>query len=107
MRLFAEEARSGSLETLMTLPVSGLDVTVGKFLAAFISGASVLVPTLAYAVTAAFLGEPEWGPIVGGYLGALFLIASFTAIGLFCLLAHEESDRRLLRGPSRFRSSSR
>ncbi|HNY16666.1 MAG TPA: ABC transporter permease subunit [Treponemataceae bacterium] len=83
MRLFAEEARSGSLETLMTLPVSGLDVTVGKFLAAFISGASVLVPTLAYAVTAAFLGEPEWGPIAGGYLGALFLIASFTAIGLF------------------------
>lgn len=83
MRLFAEEARSGSLETLMTLPVSGLDVTIGKFFAAFISGASILVPTLAYAVTAAFLGEPEWGPIVGGYLGALFLIASFTAIGLF------------------------
>jgi ABC-2 type transport system permease protein len=83
MRLFAEEARSGSLETLMTLPVSGLDVTIGKFLAAFISGASILVPTLAYAVTAAALGEPEWGPIAGGYLGALFLIASFTAIGLF------------------------
>ena len=83
MRLFAEEARSGSLETLMTLPVSGLDVTIGKFFAAFISGASILVPTLAYAVTAAFLGEPEWGPIAGGYLGALFLIASFTAIGLF------------------------
>ncbi len=83
MRLFAEETRSGSIETLMTLPVSGFDVTMGKFLAAFISGASILLPTLAYVVTAAVMGSPEWGPIAGGYLGALFLIAAFTAIGLF------------------------
>jgi len=83
MRLFAEETRSGSAETLMTLPVSGFDVTAGKYLAGLVSSASILVPTLAYAVTAAILGDVEWGPIAGGYLGALFLAAAFTAIGLF------------------------
>jgi ABC-2 type transport system permease protein len=83
MRLFAEETRSGSIETLMTLPVSALDVTMGKFVAGVASGASILAPTLAYVATAAALGDLEWGPVVGGYLGAIFLVASFTAIGLF------------------------
>jgi ABC-2 type transport system permease protein len=83
MRLFSEESRSGSLETLMTLPVSGADAVAGKFLAAFIFSLVMLAPTLAYVVTAAALGVPEVGPIIGGYLGAAFLSASFTAIGLF------------------------
>ncbi len=83
MRLFAEESRSGSLETLMTLPVSGSDVVAGKFLASFVFSMVMLVPTLAYAVTAALLGKPELAPLVGGYLGAAFLAACFTAIGLF------------------------
>lgn len=83
MRLFSEETRSGSVETLMTMPVSGFDVTVGKYIAGLVSSASILVPTLAYAVTAALLGEIEWGPVAGGYLGAIFLAAAFTSIGLF------------------------
>lgn len=83
MRSFAEEKRSGSLETLMTLPVSEGDAVAGKFLAAWIFTASILLPTLAYAVTAIVLGAPDLGPLVGGYLGALFLAASFCAIGLF------------------------
>jgi ABC-2 type transport system permease protein len=83
MRLFSEEARSGSLETLMTLPVSGADAVAGKFLAAFIFAASMLVPTLAYAATVFVLGSPDVGPMIGGYLGALFLAACFTSIGLF------------------------
>lgn len=83
MRMLAEEKRSGSIETLLTLPVTAFDVTLGKFLAACISGATLLVPTLAYVVTCCIFGAPDAGPIIGGYFGALFLIAAFSAIGLF------------------------
>lgn len=83
MRMLAEEKRSGSYETLLTLPVTELQITAGKFLAAFVSGASLLVPTLFYAVTCMVFGKPDFGPLIGGYLGALFLTASFSAIGLF------------------------
>ncbi len=80
---FAEESRSGSLETLMTLPVSSAQAVAGKYLAAFISCAVMLLPTLSYAFTAGMFGSPDAGPIVGGYLGALFLAAAYSAIGLF------------------------
>ena len=83
MRLFAEEKRSGSIETLMTLPVTETEVVTGKFLAAFISSAAMLALTLFYAVTAAMFGSPEAGPMIGGYLGALFLCAAFSAVGIF------------------------
>lgn len=83
MRLFSEEKRSGSLETLMTLPVTDFDVVMGKFLAAFISSVAMLVPTLFYVLTAYLFGTPDVGPIVGGYLGAIFLCAAFSAIGVF------------------------
>ena len=83
MRMLAEEKKSGSIETLLTMPVTAFDVTLGKFLAAFISGSAMLVPTLSYVVTCYIFGSPDAGPIIGGYLGALFLIASFSAIGLF------------------------
>lgn len=83
MRLLAEEKRSGSYETLLTLPVTEVQITVGKFLAAFVCGAALLVPTLFYVITCYAFGKPDFGPIAGGYLGALFLIAAFCAIGLF------------------------
>ena len=69
MRMLAEEKRSGSIETLLTLPVTAFDVTLGKFLAACISGATLLVPTLAYVVTCCIFGAPDAGPIIGGYFG--------------------------------------
>lgn len=83
MRLLAEERRSGSIETLLTLPVSAFDVVMGKFLAVLLYVAVMLVPTLVYVVTVAALGSPDAGPIVGGYLGALFLASAFSSIGLF------------------------
>lgn len=83
MRLFAEERRSGSIETLMTLPVTEIDVVWGKFAAAFISTMAMIAPTLIYIVTVALFGSPDPGPIAGGYLGSLFLCAAFSAIGLF------------------------
>ena len=83
MRIFAEERRVGSIETLMTLPVTELDVVTGKYLASFISTLIMLAPTLFYILPTVIFGSPDFGPIVGGYLGAVFLCASFTAIGVF------------------------
>ncbi len=83
MRLFSEEKRVGSIETLMTLPVTEVDVVTGKYLASFIGTLVMLAPSLFYVVTAEIFGSPDYGPIIGGYLGAIFLCASYTAVGIF------------------------
>ena len=83
MRLFSEELNVGTYEILLTMPVSFREVVLGKFLAALAFVAAMLFPTLAYPVIVAFLGDLDWGPVVGGYLGALLLGASFAAVGLF------------------------
>lgn len=83
MRAFSEEKKSTSLETLLTLPVTVLDVVAGKFLAVFVSALALFVPSLFYVATCFIFGSPDAGPIFTGYLGALFLTAGFSAIGLF------------------------
>jgi len=83
MRLVAEELNVGTYELLLTMPVTFRDVLLGKFLAATAFVAAMLIPTLAYAVIVAFLGDLDWGPVIGGYLGAILLGASFSAVGLF------------------------
>jgi gliding motility-associated transport system permease protein len=83
MRLVSEELNVGTYEILLTMPVSFKEVVLGKFLAAVAFVAAMLMPTLAYPVIVAFLGDLDWGPVVGGYLGALLLGASFSAVGLF------------------------
>jgi len=83
MRLFSEELNTNSYELLLTLPVSIRDVVLGKFLSALAFVAIMLLPTLAYALSIAMHGELDWGPVAGGYLGALLLGAAFASIGLF------------------------
>ncbi len=83
MRLFSEELNVGSYETLLTLPVSYTEVILGKFSAAVAFIVAMLVPTFCYAITVAALGNLDWGPVVGGYMGAVLLGAAFAAIGLF------------------------
>ena len=83
MRLVAEELHIGSYEVLLTLPVTYTDVILGKFLASLGFVVAMLIPTLAYALTVAALGQMDWGPVAGGYIGALLLGAAFSAIGLF------------------------
>jgi ABC-2 type transport system permease protein len=83
MRLFSEELNVGSYEILLTMPVTFRDVVLGKFMASIAFIAAMLIPTLAYPVTVAFLGQLDWGPVAGGYIGAILLGASFSAIGLF------------------------
>jgi ABC-2 type transport system permease protein len=82
MRLFSEELYVGSYEILMTLPLTFTEVIVGKFLAAVAFVMIMLLPTLSYTVTIALLGKLDLGPIIGGYIGAIFLGALFSAIGL-------------------------
>lgn len=83
MRLFSEEMNVGSYELLLTLPVTFKDILLGKFLAGVLFVAAALVPTLAYPICIAFMGQLDWGPVAGGYLGALLLGAAFVAVGLF------------------------
>jgi ABC-2 type transport system permease protein len=83
MRLFSEEFNAGSYELLMTMPVSPMNIIIGKFLAATAFVSCMLLPTLFYSAFISLLGDLDWGPVIGGYLGAFFLGASFSAIGLF------------------------
>ena len=83
MRLWSEERRAGTLETLLTLPVSPLRLALGKFLAALTLVAVALVLTLPLPVTVSLLGPLDWGPVLGAYLATLLLAAAYIAIGLF------------------------
>lgn len=81
MRLFAEERRTGSLELLVTLPLSDLQVVMGKYLSALALLAVALLLTASYPVSMAILGDLDWGPVFGGYLGLLLLGAALCGIG--------------------------
>jgi len=81
MRLFAEEHRTGSIELLVTLPVSESAIVLGKFLAAFTLVSVAIVLTLTYPLTLAMLSNIDMGPVFGGYIGLFALGAAFTAIG--------------------------
>ncbi len=82
MRLFSEEINIGSYEILLTMPVTFRDIIVGKFLAAVGFIGVMLVPTLFYALSTTILGKLDWGPVIGGYLGAILLGATYCSIGL-------------------------
>ncbi len=83
MKLFSEEFNTGSYELLYTLPVSSMNIISGKFLAATAFASIMLVPTVLYALFISFLGDLDWGPVIGGYMGAVLMGAAFSAIGLF------------------------
>jgi ABC-2 type transport system permease protein len=82
MRLFSEEMNVGTYELLLTLPVTFRDVIMGKFLASVAFIGTMLAPTLFYAIFTSFLGTLDWGPVIGGYIGAMLLGAAFCAVGL-------------------------
>ncbi len=83
MRLFSEEINTGSYETLLTLPVTFRQIIMGKFFAGVVFVSAILLTTLSYPIWIALMGELDWGPVIGGYAGAIMLGAAFTAIGLF------------------------
>jgi ABC-2 type transport system permease protein len=83
MRQWSEEQRSGTLEVLLTLPVSHVQLVIGKFLAVVALVGVALALTLSLPITVAILGNLDWGPVVGGYVASILLAAAYAAIGLF------------------------
>lgn len=83
MRLWAEERKSGTIELLFTLPIRVQDVVLGKFLAAYAFLCVSLLLSLSVPISVAISGDPEWGPIVGGYIGAFLMGGAYLAIGMF------------------------
>jgi ABC-2 type transport system permease protein len=83
MRLWAEERKSGSIELLMTQPVTLWDAVLGKFLAAWIFTALALALTFPLWLTVNYLGHPDNGAILAAYLGSLLLAGGFLAVGSF------------------------
>jgi ABC-2 type transport system permease protein len=86
MRLWAEERKSGSIELLMTQPITLAQAVLGKFLAAWAFAAIALALTFPIWITVNWLGSPDNGAIVTGYLGSLLMAGGFLAIGS-CLSA--------------------
>ncbi|MAN25019.1 MAG: ABC transporter permease [Gemmatimonadetes bacterium] len=82
MRLFAEEKKSGTIELLMTSPVTSVQILLGKFFACLTLYAAIVSLTLVYFLILEAYGSPDWGPIFSGYLGYLFLGATFISVGI-------------------------
>ena len=87
MRSFSDEKKQGTLELLLTKPISHFKIVLGKYLGAFLLVVLALIPTLLYLYTVHQLGNPagnlDIAAVMGSYFGLLFLIAAYTAIGIF------------------------
>ena len=87
MRSFSDEKKQGTLELLLTRPVTRLQIVIGKYFGAFLLIILALLPTLLYIYAVNQLGNPpgnlDMGSTLGSYFGLLFLVAAYTAIGLF------------------------
>ena len=87
MRSFAEERKAGTIELLLTRPLTDLQIILGKYFACLLLVIFALLPTLIYYVSVYYLGEPEGNidsaGVAGSYIGLVFLAAVFTSIGIF------------------------
>ncbi len=91
MRLWSEERKTGTLELLMTLPVSRFDIVLGKFLAAWLFSGLALLLTFPVWITVNYLGDPDNGVILASYVGSWFMAGGFLAIGS-CMSALTKSQ---------------
>ncbi len=82
MRLFSEESKSGTIETLMTAPVTDFEVVLGKFLAAFGLYNVMIFSTLIYVLFLSWVGKPDYGSIITSYIGLVLMGSVFTSVGL-------------------------
>lgn len=83
MRTYSEEKRSGTIELLLTSPLTDLQIILGKFTGAMLLYAAMLSITLIHMGVLFIYGNPEWKPIATGYLGLLLMGGSFLSVGLF------------------------
>jgi ABC-2 type transport system permease protein len=82
MRTYSEEKRSGTIELLLTSPITDVQIIMGKFLGAMGLYLAMLAVTLLYIAIIFWFGNPDWRPIAAGYLGLLLMGGSFIALGL-------------------------
>ena len=82
MRLWAEERRAGTVELLLTMPITLTEAILGKFLAAWAFLALALVLTFPVLLTTLYLGEPDVGVALAGYLGSLLLAGAYLSVGV-------------------------
>ncbi len=83
MRIYAEEKRSGTIELLMTSPVTDWQIILGKFCGALGLYLAMMAITLPHMAVLFVYGNPEWKPLLTGYLGMVLMGGSFLALGLF------------------------
>lgn len=87
MRAFSDEKKTGTIELLFTKPISIKNIVLGKYFGAVVLIGLALLPTLLYVLTISQLGNPpgnwDFGSTLGSYLGLLFLVLAYTAIGIF------------------------
>ena len=81
MRLWAEERRLGTIELLLTLPITQTQAVLGKFFAAWAFCAIALLLTFPFVITVNMLGSPDNGVIASGYIGSLLVAGAFLAVG--------------------------
>ena len=83
MRVFSEEQKSGTIETLVTLPVKTSDIVAGKYLAVLVCTIAMMAPTLFYVITCICFAASgiDAGPLIGGYFGAVLLAAAMCGQG--------------------------
>ena len=83
MRQWSQENQSGTLEILLTLPVRHWQLVLGKFFAVLALVILALALTISLPITVSFLGNLDWGPVIGGYLAAILMAAAYAGLGLF------------------------
>ncbi|HUQ89334.1 MAG TPA: ABC transporter permease subunit [Vicinamibacterales bacterium] len=83
MRTYSEEKRSGTIELLLTSPLTDVEIIMGKFLGAMLLYGAMLAITLIHMGILFIYGDPEWKPIATGYLGLLLMGGCFLSLGLF------------------------
>ena len=83
MRTYAEEKRSGTIELLLTSPLTDVQIVIGKFLGGLVLYGAMLAVTLVHMGFLFAFGNPEWRPIATGYLGLLLMGGCFLSLGLF------------------------
>ena len=83
MRLWSEEKKSGTIELLTTLPITTLNIVLGKFLAAWAFTFIALTLTFPVWLTVNYLGKPDNGVILASYIGSLLMAGGYLSIGIF------------------------
>lgn len=82
MRIWAEERKSGTIELLSTLPLTALDLVLGKFLAAWTFVGSAVIASLPLAITISWIGDLDWGTTLAMYIGALLMAGAYVSMGM-------------------------